>query len=188
MGSKRSFLVTIGECLPRLCTWLDLYENRRKPFPVLLQGSNTAGNTVRGLKGDPPTPPPTVRTAFFIVGPQPCCQGAEGSADRGQTAHVALPEGKALPCGEFQLHFLLSTILAKSLFSTSQGLTPPKPRTLALVGFPASPRQWADRSREKAAKRNRWYLPGNFAPLSKKVKRLFEVFFPSFQIKNVLGP
>lgn len=179
MGSKRSFLVTIVECLPRLCTWLDLYENRRKPFPVLLQGSNTEGNTFRGLKSDPP-PAPYGANSLLQSGSQPCCQGAEGSADRGQTGHVALPKGKALPCGEFQLHFLLSTILAKSLFSTSQGLTPPKPRTLALVDFPASPRQWADRSREKAAKRNRWYFPGNFAPLPKKVKRLFEVFFPSF--------
>ena len=63
-------------------------------------------------------------------------------------------------------------MLAKSFFSKSQGMTPPMSCTVALVDFLVSHRQWADRLWEKAAKRKR-KIPGNFAPLPKKVGKLF---------------
>lgn len=70
------------------------------------------------------------------------------------------------------VHFLSFAMLAKSFFSKSQGMTPPMSCTVALVDFLVSHRQWADRLWEKAAKRKR-KIPGNFAPLPKKVGKLF---------------
>lgn len=134
----------------QLCTWLNLYPNRRKPFPVLLynllkQRSTSAPSVCR--KG---ASLPDLGALFGWAGGRRegmGCHGPFGTEHWGRPACVALP---AWPClgGVSHPSFHYSH---KIFSSKSPGLTQSKPWTVLSADFPVSHGQQTD-NREKAAK------------------------------------
>lgn len=169
-------------CFPRLCTRLNLYAHRRKSFPSLVQGSNIEGSTFMGLKVINPSPP--LLGKHLQSGSEPCHRGALGSADRGWEVWAR----STVLQGDFG-HTPVLLVFLPRVSSLHLRDCPTKAPHIGFNGLSSQSQTASWPIKGEAAKRNREYLPGNAAPLPEKVKKcLFQVFFPPFPIRNILGP
>lgn len=117
--------VLIAVSVPWLCTWLDVYLNRKKPFSVLLQNIPVEKyvSIFEMLKKKK-------KSVSLALTKQPSPLGSLTGTGWGHTGCAALPD-RALPWRNFDCTSFLSS-------SSPKFLPPNVPCTLVLADFPVS--------------------------------------------------